>query len=250
MSRNDTIKRTSGLLLSGWRMLASVCPICHSPLLSKDGNMLCPGCNVPVRMENDLSSSYVVPEISLGREERKVDLPIAEVEQAPAPIIPQSMEELRRDYDIRNARRNKVSDQLGQHLLRGWIMLQQCCPQLECNGTPLMRETADGPMLCLSCSTEYISINDELVPALQVLYASAEVKVPQQAIGAPLTTCNSWLDDAPILPLSSFAHHEKDSSWRISQKLMQGWRLLDEVCVAPECTGNVPLMRDKNGKVC
>lgn len=232
-------------------MLTTVCPICHAPLLSKDGNMLCPGCNVPVRMENDLSTTYNVPESLLGHDERKVDVPavVEEVELSTpiAPIVPQSMEELRREYDLRNSRRNRVSDLLGQHLLRGWIMLQQCCPRLEqCNGTPLMRETSEGPLLCLSCSTEYLSINDELVSALQ---ASSVSEVITVAAPSASTASYSWLDDAPILSLSSFARDEKDSSWRISQKLMQGWRLLDEVCISPDCKGNVPLMRDKNGMV-
>ena len=53
----ETIKRTSDLLLSGWKMLSNHCPICSSPLLSKDNAMRCPGCNVPVVMENDANTN-------------------------------------------------------------------------------------------------------------------------------------------------------------------------------------------------
>ena len=53
----ETIKRTSDLLLSGWKMLSNHCPICSSPLLSKDNTMRCPGCNVPVVMENEANTN-------------------------------------------------------------------------------------------------------------------------------------------------------------------------------------------------
>lgn len=40
-----------------------------------------------------------------------------------------------------------------------------------------------------------------------------------------------------------------DPSEKISQKLLQGWSMLSEVCWSNTCEGTVPLMRDLSGKV-
>jgi len=48
---------------------------------------------------------------------------------------------------------------------------------------------------------------------------------------------------------SSRRSNDEDSSNKLSKKLLQGWAMLDRVCTADGCTGNVPLMRDLTGKV-
>jgi hypothetical protein len=47
----DSIKRTGELLLSGWKLLNSACPVCNTALLSKGENLRCPMCDLPVVTE-------------------------------------------------------------------------------------------------------------------------------------------------------------------------------------------------------
>jgi len=47
----------------------------------------------------------------------------------------------------------------------------------------------------------------------------------------------------------SVTRSDEDSSNKLSKKLLLGWAMLDRVCTADGCTGNVPLMRDLTGKV-
>jgi hypothetical protein len=61
------------------------------------------------------------------------------------------------------------------------------------------------------------------------------------------------LSDAPILNFNTESEGEKggvvDVSAKLSQRLMQGWAIMDDVCTDTLCTGNVPLMRDRSGQV-
>ena len=47
----DSIKRTGELLLSGWKLLNTMCPICNTALLSKKDNLRCPMCDLPIVTE-------------------------------------------------------------------------------------------------------------------------------------------------------------------------------------------------------
>lgn len=51
-NRETGISRAGNLLLQGWTMLAIHCPICHTPLFSKGGEMRCPSCDLPVKYES------------------------------------------------------------------------------------------------------------------------------------------------------------------------------------------------------
>jgi uncharacterized Zn finger protein (UPF0148 family) len=61
-------------MLSGWKMLATHCPICYSALLAKDKRMQCASCNVPVMTqetydsgkENNVDSSSVNSSIGVN----------------------------------------------------------------------------------------------------------------------------------------------------------------------------------------
>jgi hypothetical protein len=54
------------------------------------------------------------------------------------------------------------------------------------------------------------------------------------------------LSNAPIL---KHALQEDDPSNLISKKMLQGYTLIDSICGNPSCSGNIPLLRDKNGKL-
>jgi uncharacterized Zn finger protein (UPF0148 family) len=171
---------------------------------------------------------------------------------------------------------NEVSGKLGEKMMTGFTMLSTVCPQQECRGTPLVRK-GNAPMQCVSCEKEYhISSLGELVaigsaspnnskPASRTATpaSSAALTNPPKAPSAPsavqtttaaaaATTDSSFfldMNNAPILSLSSFAQNPDDAASRISKRLMQGWALLDRCCDSAKCRGEVPLMRDLDGKV-
>ena len=56
-SHNNTY-RTGELMLSGWTLLATHCPICNSALLRKQNQTKCAFCNMPVLIESDFEGRY------------------------------------------------------------------------------------------------------------------------------------------------------------------------------------------------
>ena len=54
----NTTYRTGELMLSGWTLLATHCPICNSALLRKQNQTKCAFCNMPVLMESDYEGHY------------------------------------------------------------------------------------------------------------------------------------------------------------------------------------------------
>lgn len=54
------------------------------------------------------------------------------------------------------------------------------------------------------------------------------------------------ISNAPIL---KHALQDDDPSNLISKKMLQGYTLIDSICGNPSCSGNIPLLRDKNGKL-
>lgn len=184
-----------------------------------------------------------------------------------------SLDEAKKEYDRQNKRMNDVSGKLGEKMLAGFVMLSTVCPVPECRGTPLVRK-GTSPMQCVSCETDYhVSPLGDLVPIRQSANGTPAAAVastttsqfaPTQAPSATTTTTaangtaavsasdNSFyldMNNAPILNLSSFGRDPDDPSSRISKRLMQGWALLDRCCTSATCRGEVPLMRDLDGKV-
>ncbi len=127
-------------MLRGWRLLATSCPICNTALLSnRSGEMICPGCNVPVKDERSISVQF-----PSGKETRTVDCDDVNLDN-----------ELF-NYSSTAHRLNDISGKLGGKLLKGWIMRAESCPEVACRGTPLMQENGDKPMICVCCNAEYI----------------------------------------------------------------------------------------------
>ena len=53
-SRLCAMKRSSELLVKGWKLLNSHCPICHSALMQYASTTHCPGCNLDLVLERDV----------------------------------------------------------------------------------------------------------------------------------------------------------------------------------------------------
>lgn len=184
----------------------------------------------------------------------------------------ESLEEAKKEYDLRNKRMNSVSGKLGEKMMAGWTLLGVICPSESCQGTPLMRH-GTGPMSCVACEKEYkeSSLGD-LIPINTTTSTKAVEDIKRATITTPIistttTTTNPppsstpsttadtssfYLDmhNAPILSMDKFSVHTNDASAKISKRLMQGWALLDKCCFNAQCKGEVPLMRDLAGKVC
>lgn len=260
-----SIKRTGELLLQGWKMLALTCPICNTALLSKDEQLLCPACNLPVVTEN----SYI------STNKKEIESNSSDINLSSQINQFSDLDDARDEYEKRNKNKKLISSKLGERMLSGWTLLGTVCPYTECNGTPLMRLQPEEPMLCVSCDREYLfdrfgTLKESPMLSKSNLTASNYSQTPsiiedlnqnddeinfnnsfQSAKSAEFTNNSTFdINDAPVLNLTSFSQSKNDPSSKISEKLLKGWALLDESCSSQNCNYSVPLMKDpKNGKV-
>lgn len=264
-SSKETIGRISERLLSGWKLLGDHCPLCNTPLMSKQNDLRCPGCDLPVVMEDDNSEAKYSNDVVDGQfDSDSIDDDASKdyltqrftnAYHAPSTAYNaptkeekefQSLEEVKKEYDRQRKSSvvNQVSDKLGQYMLKGWTMLGSTCPMKECNGTPLMKDQKDpaGFMICVACDGKYqCGHGGDIVALTASLPSVGTPKSAESSILPPLFD----ISDAPILNLAS--NNDSDPSVQISKYLVKGWALLDEVCTNSSCDGNIPLMRDRNG---
>lgn len=274
-TQKEIIDRTGALMLKGWKLLAISCPICHTTLLSsKEGQMRCPGCDLPVVVENEINRSEIPKNPAATETKTKEILEIQEEEEEDKDQpLPSSYEELRRQYQEKNRKSDLISNKLGEKLLQGWTMLADSCPfDNTCGGTPLMKDPATDKIHCLSCGKEYLyDRNGELID--KSLVSSANNNITNKNISSNVVASESTKErleelkiidktfeeeeDEALLNLDleepprflNFAKHTEDSSWKISQKLLLGWAMLDECCKTQKCKGSTPLLKDLKGKV-
>ena len=272
MDNSATIKRTGGMMLSGWKMLATICPICNSALLSKGKQMHCPGCDMEVVYETssqardytEVASSKLPPPPKPSTESSpKVSDLTTDSKEGKF-----NYEEARKEYSKKNGNLDAVSKKLGERMMEGWTLLGQTCTDSGCRNTPLMRDRR-GFMICVSCNVEYIESDDAykgIVPRPPAGSGSQKLVEDslQGSMSSKVETSGSTpsatfdIDDVPILDMStafgvgkddSPANTANEISHKISRKLMQGWALLDKTCSSAQCVNSVPLVRDKNKQV-
>lgn len=265
--KKESIERMGSMMLQGWRMLAECCPICTSPLMSKGDNMRCPGCDMPIKfmtedeeealLSKQASNQSLKDRMPLSEQsevsliaDSKVSTPAAFVDEQITVDSINSFEEMKRDYDLKNASRAKTTTKLGEYMLQGWTLLGDLCLLNSCVGTPLMEH--DGYILCVSCNAEYLrcpdgEIVDKKAASLSPHNSTDKTSPLDSASKSSSRQEDDFVDDG--LPILNFHRNEEasdnDVSSKIAAKLMRGWALLDEACPLD----NVPLMRDKNGKV-
>lgn len=196
IDRVAAIKRTGELMLSGWRLLGILCPICNTALLSKADNIRCPGCDLPVTTEAQQIGSTIVgavapptpPEpnrystaidIDSSREqlynsmESWGDTGTAGEIGMGSNLISDAVVESKSDgggsfsgnadFERMNKRLNDVSAVLGKKMLAGWCMLGEVCPRAGCKGTPLLLQPQSDSFastqrkLCVACGTSFMS---------------------------------------------------------------------------------------------
>jgi len=121
------------------------------------------------------------------------------------------------------------SSKLSKKLLLGWAMLDRVCTADGCTGNvPLMRDLT-GKVRCVEC--DFDATIDKSSPV--------KVRTVQPTVATPFSSPTPIIDS----PLSS------DIISKVSRKVSLGWTVQDNYCMAPECTGNVPLMLDLDGNV-
>ena len=150
------------MLLEGWKMLSEGCPICATAIMSKDGNMRCPKCDLPIVLESSLDATqqiFTENPVKLSNGGSSPPPPTTDNKDsststsAPNPSF-QSLEQAKKEYDQQNRKQqDSVSGLIGQYMLKGWTLLGAQCPL--CVSTPLMSQS-NGPKYCVLCKEQVL----------------------------------------------------------------------------------------------
>jgi uncharacterized Zn finger protein (UPF0148 family) len=253
--RDQAIKRNGVLMLDGWKLIATMCPICNSALLRKDNNYMCTYCDLPIIRENDTNQNKIASfqnnSMASNLNKYVENLNFVDEDITDEPYEFHSLEEMKKEYDKKRGKQvNSVSSLLGEKLLAGWTLLGECCSSDQCEGTPLMRNL-EGLRYCVSCKKTYIDETksepngtDNL--SKSVIFANNPVVNEYKQTKSPDVRIYQDMENAPYLDYSP--PEEDDASNLIGEKLLLGWALLDKTCNG-NCKGYTPLMRNKSGRV-
>jgi uncharacterized Zn finger protein (UPF0148 family) len=165
-----------------------------------------------------------------------------------------------------NTGKKDPAKEIGGYLLKGWTLLGESCP--DCN-VPLVEDKKRnaGVMLCVNCNKQYVREKDveegkfkvsstfsgSAEPPKQVSTTTNNIKeekdVAKQSAPAPHFNEDYYDDDDDWVPpteeelkeIEAARKRNDEISAKLSQKLLQGWALIDIVC--PACY--TPLMRNK-----
>lgn len=266
MADREKFKRSSELLLGGWKMLATCCPVCHMPLFSKGEELRCAGCDLPVKLESqaDEESPGASPSatpaeqsspdgqrgssVQASSEQKAIvgDQGSDGEEEKEATI---SYEEMKRAYAERRRQSDAASAKVGTKLLQGWTMLSSTCLNNDCCFSPLMRSAPSEPATCVICDRRYnIDANGAAVaPSPEASAAQSAALPPTKSVS------NGWLDMSTVPTLAPLNSEREDASDtledqsnKIAEFLLKGWKMLAECC-ANGCGS--PLMRHPEGQV-
>lgn len=264
--------RMGDLLMQGWKLRGQSCPLCNTALMSREEAWRCVKCDLPVLREKEMTAEQREWKSERGQKKDAVE---KELENSHAesklPLPPSSfvsLEDAKKEYDRKNRKKqDEVSSRIGERMLQGWRLLGTQCAT--CETTPLMSHD-NGPRFCVLCN-RYVDKtagkNDEKLdseishsePTSQPKHSlvskfdmdqipTLDPDTGDIAIVSKVQHCDdNSTNDATELP-------ELDSlekwSQAISTKLLQGFLLLDEVCLRKEsgCNGDLPLLQDTMGE--
>jgi uncharacterized Zn finger protein (UPF0148 family) len=262
--RDAAMKRTSELLLGGWKMLSMSCPICHTALMEKNNSRCCPSCNLPVYFEHEKLSYPPPPAASLATETTQLPQSLQQTPSSPKQSSKfESLEEAKKEYDKLQGRQQRVSTKIGEKLLCGWTLLSQECE--DC-GSPLM--SLKGNKFCVCCDKEIgtttsTTTTKQVTSSVSTVVTPTRVATTEEKKKEIMSASAHLLDNIPLLSEDEEEDEEalllskgensfdalEEASQLISEKMVLGWALLQDVCEGA-CEGNVPLMRDpKKGQV-
>ena len=250
-NKDDAIKRSGEMLLGGWKMLNTSCPVCHTAIMSKAGRFHCPGCDAPVMTEAE--AAFMAKENA-----KKTKTAPTRGNGDPAEEKPvRSLEEEKKAWDLKRGKANLMSSKIGDHLMLGFALLGQECPRNTCAGIPLMQKQGEKPY-CINCENLFVTDSyGSLIPEAHMhSNSSAAASADPSANGAASLTdalalfrekekAAAVADEAPIVDRAALSK-KPDPSNLIGERLLQGWALLEETC--PSCS-DIPLMQDKKKEV-
>eukprot|EP01039_Chlorochromonas_danica_P000405 gene405-438_t len=195
-------------------MLAICCPLCHMALFSKDGEMRCAKCELPVKMETGSCGSHAFPDVETIDEHSES----AVVESAPL----LTYDEMKREYAEKRKRSDTASAKLGQKLLEGWTMMAEYCPGVECAYSPLVSRDGGLLVICPVCEVGFV-----------------------QSDGGYVQQMSTRVEEKEEFLIEKHAVQKQDPSEKVAKYLLKGWKMLAESC---SCGNNAPLLRDHDNK--
>ena len=182
MIRDDEAsQRIGSYMLKGWTLTNDTCPTpdCLVPLLRLKKTLVCSACDIDPKLPP--ASRNISCESD-------------------------SMEELLNSEDEGLERRDVVPKLLGEKLMQGWMMLDECC--LFCGDVPLMKSRKD-ELLCVGCNS------NQKPEQVQVIEPQSEEVVTMSTAHGNLIS-----EDRNAVPKM------------LGQKLLEGWTMLESTCFA------------------
>ncbi|CAI2165457.1 5715_t:CDS:2, partial [Funneliformis geosporum] len=126
-----------------------------------------------------------------------------------------------------------ASNLIGKYLLAGWVMTNTVCPIQNCN-VPLLRSKDNTVWFCVLCDKEPGKSKSQTMQS------------------SPVTMVDEINNEAPSqydeIQLQQFRRDQSQrASQLIAQYLLQGWALIEQICLNDTCYG-VPLIRSRDKK--
>lgn len=151
------ILKMGNMLLEGWKMNSEGCPICATAIMSKNGKMRCPKCDLPIVLESSLEATqqiFTENPVKTSSQAPPSSNSATATSSASSGSSFQSLEGAKREYDKQNRQKqDTVSGLIGQYMLQGWTLLGAQCPT--CETTPLMCQNK-GPKFCVLCQEQVL----------------------------------------------------------------------------------------------
>jgi uncharacterized Zn finger protein (UPF0148 family) len=152
--REKGIQRMGTMMLQGWVLTDSVCSRA--------------GCGVPTFRNK---SSSIVGHCCLCDDKNDPIPPI--IDEAFDMILEEEEEDFLEEIKV-DSKGPNISSLLGEKLIMGWTMMQECCPTG--SGTPLMKDKSDR-LFCVSCDAfvDQIKVPNAIPPTVEQIMEEKEI---------------------------------------------------------------------------
>jgi uncharacterized Zn finger protein (UPF0148 family) len=272
LSVKEAFDETSKRLLQGWVLMNETCPVSNFPLLkSQDGKVVWSvRCQCEIATEtqaNELGlQDSKVPassnSVSSSSKKKQTEIPIHSV--VPLPEYDQASEKLAgakaNAVDLGRALLDmkEAFDETSKRLLQGWVLMNETCPV---SNFPLLKSQDGKVVWSVRCQCEIATETQANELGLQdsgessshnghndeddLIYPQPRSNGMGGTMGGRTSRSGRGGGGGKISSPETAAERrealQSQQSGLISQKLLQGWKMLGETC--PE-TGSCPLMEE------
>lgn len=264
------IKKAGQLMLQGWIMLAEHCPICHSVLFSNKSKSecVCPTCDVSIKKECELNNSEK-EQFGCIKKSQKTEEKVMVSDEEDYDCyeddidVPNSLEDLKAEWEEKMKVRDLVSAKIGEYMLTGWSMLATTCSKYKEN-----HPAVEGVILvgkgdvtkCVACEHKIGVVKKNKSDLSASTGAAKIVNIPtaeQPHVANQPAPPRSTIDSIPMQ--AKFNNNSEvslidEASGLIGNYLLKGYSLLDATCsnVNADCCGKVPLIQHHktSDKIC